>query len=72
MTPKEDINVENVMMDMFALFKKHHMDSVDVISVTTLIAGGLASVSNLNKKFYMGICEHAYDSSDYMDVGTLQ
>lgn len=68
----KDLDIDSVMSDMFAIFKKHDMDSIDVITVATIISGGLASVGKMNKKFYMGICEHSYDSSEGMDIGTLQ
>ena len=72
MNHEEEMAIDNIMADIFTLFKKHGLGPIDIITIGTIIAGGMASAGEMNKKFYMKICEHAYDSAKDQEPKVMQ
>ena len=72
MNHEEEIAIDNIMADIFALFKQHKLGPIDIVTVGTIIAGGMAYAGEMNKEFYMKVCEHAYDSSKDHEPRTFQ
>jgi len=66
-TPRGDL-----IKEIFDVFQKHHADPLEILTMTTLFAGQIASSLDMKKEFFLSVCEKAFEPEVKSRSGMLQ